>query len=312
MKTIRKSAISRTAYVFRMNRSLLIMCLPAVFHVFIFVYLPMPGLILAFKKLKMNLGIIGSPWVGLKNFEFFFKSQDAWRVVRNTIGMNALFITVGLVLSVLFAVLLYEVKSRSMVKMYQTVMFLPYYLSWVVVSFMVFTFLNPDFGSLNLFLERIGLKSQNWYFEAKFWPFILLLISQWKGIGYGCVLYYAKLLSIDPALFEVASIDGASRLQKIKYISIPALIPLMTILSILAVGGIFRSDFGLFYQVTRNVGALYETTDVIDTYVFRALTVTGDTGMSTAVGLVQSLVGLILVLVTNFIIKKINEENSLF
>lgn len=294
------------------NISYFSMAAPAVLLVLVFSYLPMFGIILAFKNYKYDKGILGSEWVGMKNFEFFFQSNDAARITWNTLYLNFFFIFLGILAAVIVALLLYEVKRRWRVKFFQTTMIFPHFLSMVIVAYVVYAFLNPSFGFVNGILEKCGKEGVSWYTKPEPWPWILIVVNIWKHFGMDCVVYYAALMGINSEYYEAAEIDGANRLQQIWYISLPALVPVITILGILAVGKIFRADFGLFYQVTMDSGALYPTTDVIDTYVFRALRQLGDVGMSSAVGLFQSLVGFVLVLVTNAVVKKIEPENALF
>lgn len=291
---------------------ILTMAMPAVVLTAVFSYWPMYGLILAFKDFKYTRGIWGSEWVGLKNFKFFFQSQDLWRVLRNTLGMEALFITLGLFCSVGFALLMFEVKKARHVKAYQTVSILPHFISWIVVSYMVYALLEHNTGIVNNFLTSIGLESVNWYSEPGWWPFILAVCRIWHSTGIGSIIYYAALIGMDMELYEAADIDGASKMQKIRYVAIPHLVPIMTIKTIMAIGGIFRCDFGLFYNVPRNMGALYSTTDVIDTYIYRALMSLGNVGMSSAVGFFQSVVCCITLVLTNAVVKKISPENTLF
>lgn len=295
----------------RENGALLLLALPALIYFIIWHYVPMFGLILAFKNYTYDAGIFGSEWVGLDNFKFFFLSQDAWRITRNTVGYGALFIVLNAVTSVTVALLLNEVKSRAAIKTYQTIMILPNFLSWVIVGFIAYILLNPSIGVLNQFLDFIGVGGKDWYSEPKYWPVILTIAHVWKSIGMNTIMYYAALLGVNQELYEAAEIDGANALQRCWYISVPELVPLMTMLSILAVGNIFRGDFGLFYQIPRDVGALYSTTDVIDTYVYRGLR-TGDIGITSAVGFFQSFVGVILVVTTNAIVKKIEPDNAMF
>jgi ABC-type polysaccharide transport system, permease component len=276
------------------------------------IILPIYGIIIAFKDFMPLEGILGSKWVGFKNFEFFFKSLDAWRITRNTIGLNLLFIFTGLICSVVFALLMFEIKRRMQVKIYQTAILLPNFLSWVVVGYMTYAFLNPSLGILNKIFEMFGLESVPWYSKPEIWPALLTIINIWKNVGINSLIYYAGLMGINREYFEAAEIDGASKLQITFKITIPFLYSLVTILTILSIGGIFRSDFGLFYNIPRGIGTLYSTTDVIDTYVFRALKVAGDIGMSSAVGVFQSIVGFILVIITNAVVNRIDSENSLF
>ncbi len=281
-------------------------------QIFIFCYIPMGGLVIAFKDYRFNKGIFGSKWVGFDNFKFFLTSADFSRVAWNTIYLNFVFIIMEIIFAVLVAVLLFEITSRRATKIYQTVMITPNFLSWVVVSYMVYAFLNPQYGYLNSVLANMGMEKVNWYGEPKYWPFILTVSVLWKGVGMKSIYYYAGLMGIDTALFEAAEIDGAGKLKQIRYIMLPCLRQLVVILFILSVGNIFRADFGLFYQVPRNIGALYPTTDVMDTYIFRALKEVGDMSMSSAAGFMQSIVGLVTVMVTNFIAKKVDSSTALF
>lgn len=306
-----KALRRRLRYV-KEDRQLILMTLPAVIKIFIFSYLPMFGIIMAFKDYVPVKGILGSEWNGFTNFEFFFKSVDAWKVLRNTIGLNAMMIVVELLASVCFALLLYEVTSKRMLKVYQSVMFFPYFFSWVLVGLMLTTLLNPSTGMLTLLLKQLTGVEVAFYSEPWYWLIILPLVGIWKGTGFGSLIYYSALMSIDRELFEAAEIDGATRLQSIRHISLPFLAPMMVMLTILAIGHILRADFGLFYFVPRNVSVLYPVTDVLDTYVFRALTVNGDFGMSAAVGVFQSFVGFVLILGTNKMAKLFNKEYGLF
>ncbi|MDY7223289.1 ABC transporter permease [Halalkalibacterium halodurans] len=293
------------------NMPLFILTLPALIYFILFHYAPMFGVVMAFKDFKYNLGILGSPWVGFKNFEFFFTSNDAWRILRNTVGYSILFIVVTNGVALIVALLLNEIKNKLVLKIHQTAMLMPHFLSWVLVGFITYIFLSPMMGVLNQFLEGLGLEGREWYSEPGHWPYILTVTSLWKGVGLQILFYYAALLTVDPQLYEAARIDGANKLKQAWYISIPAVLPIMTILMILAIGDTFRGDFGLFYQIPRDVGLLYSTTDIIDTYIFRGLR-TGDMGVTAAVGLFQSVVGLILILIVNWIVKKIKPENALF
>ena len=297
----------------RDNIQLLLIALPGILLIFVFCYLPMGGLIIAFKNYRVDLGIFRSEWAGLKNFEFFFTSSDAWRVVRNTLGLNALFIIFKTVCSVAFAVMMFELqKNRRAVKTYQTITIIPSFLSWVVVGYMTYALLETQRGMINRIIEAFGGNGVQWYASPQYWPFILLIVSLWSGVGNNSIIYFASLMGIENDYFEAASLDGATRWQEIRYISIPFLIPLVIIMTILNIGSIFRADFGLFFNVTRNIGMLYPTTDVIDTYVYRALISVGDIGMSAAVGLFQSVVGFVLILTTNAIVRKMSPDNALF
>ena len=300
--------------VIKRNAALFALASPAVIIIFMFRYLPMGGAIVAFKDYNVRQGIFGSPWVGFENFEFFFKSSDAWRVIRNTLGLNLLFIFTGIIVAVTLALIMYEIKSRTAIKIYQTSLILPHFFSMIIVSYIVYAFLNPRIGILNQILSVFGDQwiNYNWYTKADKWPGILLMVSVWKKMGMDMVIYYAGLMGINNEYFEAAELDGANKIQKIWYISIPSIKSLIIMMSILALGGIFSADFGLFYSVPMNSGLLYETTDVIDTYIFRALKEVGDVGMSSAVGLFQSVVGFVTVVTTNTIVNKIDSDSALF
>ena len=297
---------------FKDNLQLLSMALPTILLLAVFNYAPMFGLVLAFKDYKVPSGIFGSPWAGLKNFEFFLKSQDAWRITRNTLGLNFLFIIAGIICGVIFALIMFEVKKAHQVKIYQTISILPSFLSWVAVGYIVYSLLDPTKGILNQIVKAFGGEGISWYSEPQYWPVILLITKIWQSVGLGSIIYYAALMGVDQELYEAAEIDGANKLQKTWYVSLPQIVPIIIIMGLLEVGKIFRADFGLFYNVTRNVGALYPTTDVIDTYVFRALMNQGNIGMSSAVGLFQSVVCFITLMVTNAIVSKISPDNALF
>lgn len=287
-------------------------CVIPMLLVFLFNYLPMFGIIIAFKDYKYNKGIFGSKWVGLNNFDFLFKSNDFFRITWNTLELNFIFIIVGTIAAVLVALLIFGIKSRNASKVYQTVLITPHFMSWVIVSYIVYAFLNPSYGMVNKIIELFGGKAVDWYSAPSAWTYILTICYVWKHVGMDSVVYYAALMGLDSSLFEAAQIDGANKRQIAWNITIPSLIPLITVLTILKVGSIFRADFGLFYQVTRNVGTLYARTDVVDTYVYRTMREIGDMGMSSAVGLLQSVVGFVLVMVTNAVAKKVDPESSLF
>ncbi|KRF44236.1 sugar ABC transporter permease [Paenibacillus sp. Soil787] len=287
-----------------------ILALPAILLIFVFSYIPMAGVFIAFKNINYEQGIFHSPWVGFDNFKFFFTSSDAWLVMRNTLAYNLIFIAVGTFFSVVFAILLNEVISRKLLKVYQTVFFFPYFFSWVIVAYMAYSFIGP-YGIITTYFKELGI-TFDFYTQAWVWPILLTLINIWKGLGYVSIIFYAGILGISQEYFEAAAIDGASKFQIIRNITIPLLMPLITIMTLLSIGKIFYSDFGLFFFVPREIGQLYPVTQVIDTYVYRMLKVSGDIGMSSAVGLFQSSMGFIVVLISNFVVKKINEENKLF
>ncbi|HZG74572.1 MAG TPA: ABC transporter permease subunit [Paenibacillus sp.] len=269
------------------------------------------GVIIAFKNYVYDKGIFGSEWIGFKNFEFLFTSETAFRITRNTVLYNLGYMLFTTVAALTVAILLNEI-SKKWLKLYQTSMILPYFLSWVVMSYIVMAFLDHQNGFINNWLAAAGLEKIKWYFEAKYWPYILNFVHLWKAIGFSALVYYAGILGIDGELYEAAKIDGAKRWQLITNITLPQLTPLIIILLILSIGSMFRGDFGLHYFVPNNNGMTYATTDIIDTYIYRALSEIGDVSMASAVGLYQSFVGFILVVTANYIVRKINEDNSLF
>lgn len=297
----------------RRNIELLILCFPVILLLFLFAYLPMPGIVLAFKKFRPLLGIWGSPWNGLKNFEFFARSSQIWLVTRNTLLYNLAFILLRPVISVAIAIVLYEIGRSKQIKIYQTIFFLPHFLSWVVVSIMLYAFLNTEQGFVNGLISAFGGKKIAWYTEADRWPFIIIFMGLWKSVGYNTVIYYAGLVGIDPGLYEAAAIDGAGRWRRTISITVPMLIPLLVILTILGLGKIFFADFGLFYQLPLRSGPLLPTTDVINYYTVRTLMIARNYGMGTAIGLYQSVMGLILVLLSNWGARKVSDgEHGLF
>ncbi|NJD03753.1 MAG: sugar ABC transporter permease [Ruminiclostridium sp.] len=270
----------------------------------------MVGVVMAFTDYKYSDGIFGSKWVGLDNFRIFF-SFDVTRITRNTVLYAAVFIVTNLVSCVLLALLFNELKSRPALKAYQTIMIIPNFMSWAVVALIFYVFLDPSYGFINHFLTSIGMEEVNWYTDVAKWPFILVFATTWKGIGMGSIIYFAAIMGIDPTYYEVATIDGANKLQRIWHITIPSLIPLMSISCILSIGSLFRGDFGLFYQLPLDVGMLYPATDIIDTYLYRGIR-EGNFSIMTAVGLFQSVMGLILIVGANAIVNKVNQDNALF
>ena len=295
----------------RDNFELFVFTLPAIISLAIFHYWPLAGNIMAFKDYKYAKGIFGSDWNGLKNFEYFFTSQDAVRITRNTILYNGAFIVVGIACAVIVALLLYQITMRGAIKLYQTVMILPRFLSGVIVSYIVYILLNPTSGVLNGILNAAGKSGVQWYGTTKPWPYILIFSNLWKHVGLDSIIYYSALLGIDEEQFEAAEVDGASKFVQMVRIAVPSILPVIVIMFILQIGSIFGGDFGLFYQIPRNIGTLYPVTDVIPTYVFRGLQ-GGDYATSTAVGLFQSAVGFALVIITNIIVKKIDPDKAIF
>ncbi len=288
------------------------LCIIPALLVFVFSYLPMGGIIIAFKNYKYNDGIFGSKWCGFDNFKFFFESKDFLNITFNTLYMNFLFIVFGTFMAVLLAILLYHVTNRICVKAYQTILITPHFLSWVIVGYMVFALLSNEYGFINRILSIFNVKPVDWYAEPEAWPVILTIVNVWKNVGMDSVIYYAALMGISSELYEAASIDGAGRLKQTIHITLPSISSLIVMLTILKIGNIFRADFGLFYQVPRDVGALYSTTDVMDTYIFRTMRELGNMGMSSAAGLLQSVVGFVLVMLTNWLSKKFSPDAALF
>lgn len=301
----------------KQNAIFFFMVLPGVIWLVLFFYIPVFGNIIAFKDYRFTGNgfidnLLQSEWIGLDNFKFLFQSSDAYVITRNTLLYNIGFIILGLVFAVSIAIIFSEMRSKKLVKLYQTATLFPFFLSWVIISFFVYAFLSPDKGLFNNILREVGVETISWYTSPAYWPFILLFLGIWKGLGYNSIIYYATIMGIDPTYYEAAIVDGATKWQRIRYVTLPQLTPLITILTILAVGNIFRADFGLFYQIPRDSGPLYNVTQVLDTYVYRGISGTGDIGMATAAGLYQSVVGCFLVVVANLIVRRFDKDSALF
>ena len=294
------------------NLALTMLALPAIIWFLIFSYSPMVGSLIAFKNYKPKLGFFGSEWVGFDNFRYLFESNDAVRIVSNTLFYNFVSIFVVAAFSVLIAILMDIVSKRYFLKLYQSLLFLPRFVSWVVVGYIAFTLFDYDMGIMNELNEAMGNAPISWYLSPQYWRTILLTANVWKSVGYTSLIYYGAILGIDNEIYEAADIDGATFLQRIFKITLPLIKPTIIMMMIMSVGNIMRADFGLFYYVPNNSGALYETTDVLDTYVYRAMRGLGDFSTSAAVSFFQSVIGLILVVVCNKIVKKIDEDCSLF
>ena len=299
--------------------ALLSMVAPGAIWLFLIRYIPMFGIVLAFKNYKVYTkaptfinNLIHSKWCSFDNFKFMFKTKDAIIMFRNTLLYNIVFIVLGLVIAVAFAVMMNEITNKFMAKTYQTLMFFPYFLSWVVVSYFLNAFLDAQYGMIPAMQEAAGHARTSWYTTPGPWPFILTFANLWKNVGYSTVLYLAAITGIDTNQYEAAAIDGATKWQQVLHVTIPHLRTMIAILFIMNVGKIFASDFGLFYNVPMQNGALFSVTQTIDTYVYRAYMATGDPGQSSAAGLLQNVLGFVCILTANGIVKKIDSESSLF
>ncbi len=292
---------------------LYLMMLPALLYLLINNYIPMAGMVIAFKKLNFAKGIWASPWAGLKNFKFLFASKDAWIITRNTLLYNVAFILVNMVVGIAIAILITEVRNTKLKKIYQSAILLPFLMSMVILSYIVYALLSAENGLVNnSILPLFHIDPIQWYQKPKYWPAVLIIANCWKGVGYGCLIYIASLIGIDPSFYEAARLDGASKWQEITKITLPSLVPTIITLLLLSIGRIFYSDFGLFYQVPMNSGILFPTTNVIDTYVYRALIEQGNISMSSAAGVYQSLVGFCVVMLSNWIVRRVDKDQALF
>ena len=296
----------------RRNKILLLMLLPAIAYVIVFSYIPMGGIIVAFKRFSFSKGFLGSPWCGLENFRFLFISDKLWPLMRNTLLYNAAFITVGMVMEVGFAIIINELGSKWFKKVFQSFMFLPFFISWVVVIAIVDAIFGYDSGIINQVLQSLGLEKFNIYVNAAPWPFLLVFFKAWKQTGYGSIVYLAAISGMDQEIVDAAEIDGANIWQRIRYITIPSLKPTIIIMMLLAIGNIFRGDFGMFYQLIGNNSVLLEVGDILDLYIYRAMVSSSNLGMASAAGFYQSIVGFILVLVANLVVRKIDADSALF
>ena len=292
---------------------LYLMMVPGLAYLLINNYMPLAGLQLAFKKFKYALGIWKSDFNNFKNFTYLFKSSDAWIIIRNTVGYNLVFILLGTVVAIFVAILLNMVRVKRMQKFYQTVILIPHLISYVIVSYIVYAFLGQDNGMINIsLLKALGMEPIAWYTEAAYWPYILVITQLWKTFGYNSIIYYATIVGIDQTYYEAAIVDGATWWKQVRYITLPMLKPVIVTLTLLAIGRMFYSDFGLFYQVPMNIGLLYDATNTIDTYVYRGLLETNDVGRASAAGFIQSVMGFFLVLGTNAIVRRVDREQALF
>ncbi|MBQ1482748.1 MAG: sugar ABC transporter permease [Erysipelotrichaceae bacterium] len=295
---------------FKNDFPLYMMMLPGILYLIANNYLPMFGILLAFKRINYAVGILKSPWVGLDNFEYLFKTKDAFIMIRNTLAYNAVWIVMDLAIAVFIALCMNEIAQRKIAKIIQPIICFPSMVSAVILSFLVYAFLSHSYGYLNT--RFFADNPVQWYTTARYWPLLLTIVHIWQGAGQSSVIYMASIGGIDKGLYESARIDGATKFEQIRYITLPLLKPMITMMLLLSIGRIFNSDFGLFYQVTLNNGMLYETTQTIDTFVYRALMQSNNVGQSSAASVFQAVIGFILVLLSNMLVRKINPENSLF
>ena len=295
---------------FRNTLPLYLMMLPGLIYIFCNNYLPMFGILIAFKRVNFSAGILQSPWVGLSNFEFLFKTKDAWTMIRNTVGYNVVWISLGLVISVTIAIFMAELSRRKVAKVIQPIICFPSMISAVILSFLVYGFLSTNYGFLNATIFKDS--PINWYASAKYWPFILTIVHFWQASGQSSIIYMASIGGIDKGLYESARLDGASKIQQIMHITLPMLKPMIILMMLMSIGRIFNSDFGMFYQVPLGQGLLTQTTQTIDTYVYRALLELNNVGMSSAASVFQAVIGFALVVTSNAIVRKVDSENALF
>jgi ABC-type polysaccharide transport system, permease component len=293
--------------------ALALMAAPGVIYLIVNNYLPMLGIVIAFKDINFAKGIFASDWVGLKNFEYLFKTVDAWVITRNTILYNVAFIIINNAMAVALAILLNGVRSKALSSFFRSAIFLPYLISMVVVSYLAFSLLSMENGLLNKsILPALNLEPVAWYGEPRYWPAILVVVNLWKNVGYLSVIFYAAVIGIDKELYEAADLDGAGKWRQAFAITLPVVMPVVIVMVLMQVGRIFYSDFGLFYQVPMDAGAVRSATNVIDTYVYRSFMTLGDIGMSSAAGLYQALVGFALVMASNGLVRRLDPESALF
>lgn len=304
MESVKRAKKRRVNYL-----PLILMMLPGIAYMIVNNYLPMFGITIAFKNLDYSKGIFGSEWVGLKNFEFLFRSKDFFLIIRNTVLYNIVFILGGTFASLAIAVMMTELGKHRIAKVLQPIICFPNMISIVIVAYLVYGFLGGDGWINNTLLKGDGI---SWYSKPEYWPFILTLVHFWKGAGYGSIIYIATMSGIDVGLYEAAKLDGATKMQQIRLITIPIIRPMIMLMLLLSIGRIFSSDFGLFLQVPMDSGALYNTTQTIDTYVYRALMKLNDVSMSSAASVFQSIMGFILVMLSNLLVRKVDPQSSLF
>lgn len=307
-----KAASKKFGRKVRNNRTLIFMCLPAIAFFIIFSYCPLPGVYIAFTNYNFRDGIFGSPFVGLKNFEFLIKSGQLWMLTKNTILYNLVFILLGNVLQISLAVMLNEIQSKWFKKVSQTIMFLPYFISAVLIGAIMFNILNYDTGALNTLIRETGGNPVKIYSMAGVWPFIIVFCQMWQQTGYGSVVYFAAICGIEAGIVEAAEVDGANSWQKIRYIILPSLKPTFIILLLFSLGGIMKGNFGLFWNLVGTNSQLFSTTDIIETAVYRMMMSQNNFSTSSAVGLYQSMFGFVLVMFSNWVVKRIDPDYALF
>ena len=292
---------------------LFVLMAPGLLYLLINNYIPIFGLSIAFKKVNFKLGLWGSPWVGFDNFKFLFQGTDAFIITRNTILYNLAFILINIVLGVAFAIFISDMKRKQAKQLYQSAVLLPHLMSIVIISYIVYALLDPDKGMMNnSILPALGMKTVPWYTEPRHWPLILIVVNTWKSIGYGCLVYAACISGIDPSYYEAATLDGASKWQQIRYVTLPCLKQTVISLALLSIGRIFYSDFGLFYQVPMHSGPLFDVTNTVDTYVYRGLLTLGNVGMASAAGFYQSVVGFVFIILCNLLVRKMDSDSAIF
>ena len=297
---------------FKKNKALFAMAAPAFVLVLVMSYLPMSGLVLAFKSYRYDMGVFGSPFNGLDNFKYLFSSGTGWLITRNTILYNLLNLITSQLIAVIIAIFISEIRHKKFKKVTQTVILMPYFISWVVVGVFVFSLLNYESGMINNIVQLFGGEPINFYMKPSAWPAIICLFNAWKWTGYNSVIYIAAITGVDGEINEAAAIDGATIFQRIRYITIPSIRPTLITMILLQVGRILRGDFEMFYQIVGNNGQLFNATDVIDTYVFRSLVTNPDIGMTAAATLYQSVLCFVIIMVVNAIVKHVDEEYALF
>ena len=292
------------------NIPLYLMMLPGLLYLIANNYLPMFGILIAFKKVNFTVGLFKSPWCGFDNFEYLFKTKDAFLMIRNTVCYNLVWIALGLVISVFIAICMAEISSRKIAKVIQPIICFPSMVSAVILSFIVYAFLSTSYGYLNATIFKDN--PVNWYATAKYWPLILTIVHFWQNAGQSSIIYMASIGGIDKSLYESARLDGATKWQQIRHITLPMLKPMIILMLLMSIGRIFNSDFGLFYQVPLGNGLLASTTQTIDTYVYRALLELNNISMSSAASVFQAIIGFVLVLVSNLLVRVVEPDNALF